>query len=189
MQTIAIGIFLSLSGAMNFQSQAENRQQQGQILSVCNLIAQRDKYDGKVVTVRGELKSGTEGSWLINATECDSRLVTKGVVWPNIVHLAYPNNRSSNPMDQADFAIDWGAEKRIGAWVLRSGFNPDRDHLIETFVGLFRTYPDLENRVSPNMQDGVRAGFGHLGAAPMQLLIKTRKDPSVVRRVRAPAEK
>jgi hypothetical protein len=162
------------------RSYAQSAKQPTWPLTVCDLITQRDSYDGKLVTVRGEVIGSPEGTWLDADPSCGYHLVTNGVVWPNTIALAYPNNRSKDPNNHADFGIDWNAEKQADAIVDRLGFRADTDHLYETFVGLFRTYTDLDKRVNPNMPDALRLGFGHLGAAPALLLIKTRKDPAVI---------
>jgi hypothetical protein len=161
-------------------SYAQNIQQQGKPISVCQLLTHREDYNGRLVTVRGEVKGSSESAWLEADPDCNYKLITRGVVWPSIVSLAYPNSRSKDPMDKADFGVDWRAEESEGAVVRKLGFNPDKDHLFETFVGLFRTHLDLDKRVNPNKQDWPRFGFGHLGTAPAQILTKTRRDPVVV---------
>lgn len=172
-----LAILLMLLGA--FTSYAQGKKQEDRPLSVCELIAHREEYNEKLVTVRGEVEVG-EGAWLDAGPDCKYQLVTKGVVWPIAIWLAYPNNRSIDPMDHADFGIDWRAEKAVNAIFTKLGFDPEKDHLYETFVGLFRTYLDLDKRVNPNHQDWPRLGFGHLNAAPAQLLMKIRKDLIVV---------
>jgi hypothetical protein len=54
----------------------------------------------------------------------------------------------------------------------------DRErHVVKaTFVGLLETRPDLEQLVGPKDQP---LGFGHLGAAPAQMLIKDIIDVAV----------
>jgi hypothetical protein len=157
---------------------------QERILSVCDLIIHREEYNGRIVTVRGPTQGSEEGSWLAAGDECTYALVTKGVAWPIAITLAFPNNKSKDPLDHADFAVDWTLEKGEAAAVRRmiqkGKFDPRSDHLEFTFVGLFRTYPDLEERVSPNIQNSARGGFGHMGAFPAKLLIKTRREPVVV---------
>jgi len=147
-------------------------------MSVCELVMHRLEYNGKIVTVRGEVKASQHGIWL--ESECASSLVTKGVTWPNAVFLRYPSTKSRIEADRADFSIDWGAEEKITAQIDRLGFDPTSDQLFETVTGLFRTYPDLQDRVSPNIQIAPRGGFGPDGYFPAQLIIKTRLAPEVI---------
>jgi hypothetical protein len=150
-------------------------------LSVCELIEHRMTYDRRVVTVRGEVKWGPHGDWLASSSVCQYKLTTKGVEWPAVIALAYPNNHSSDPDDHASFSVDWGAIAKDKEELRRAGFNPDSDRLYRTYVGLFITYPDLENRVNPGIRDFERLGFGPLPlGAPAELLIKGVVDPVVV---------
>ena len=150
-------------------------------LSVCELIEHRMTYDRRVVTVRGEVKWGPHGDWLASSSVCPYKLTTKGVEWPAVIALAYPNNHSSDPDDHASFSVDWGAIAKDKEELRRAGFNPDSDRLYRTYVGLFITYPDLENRVNPGIRDFERLGFGPLPlGAPAELLIKGVVDPVVV---------
>ena len=62
-------------------------------LSVCDLIARRDEYNGKMVEVRGLLAAGGHGPYLVPPDTCSYELTTRGVVWPNIINLVFPDNR------------------------------------------------------------------------------------------------
>src|SRR6266851_8484114 len=117
-------------------------------LSVCELVAHRSEYNGRLVTVRGEAKSGAHGGWLTASSECQYQLVTRGITWPNDIYLAYPDNRSRIEENHANFEIDWKSIQKAEEAVRRSGFNRQTDHIIETYVGRFVTYVDLENRVN-----------------------------------------
>jgi hypothetical protein len=98
-----------------------------------------------------------------------------------VIALAYPNNQSPNPDDHASFSVDWAAIARDKKDLRRAAFNPDSDRLYRTYVGLFVTDPELENRVNPGVRDFERLGFGPLGlGAPAELLIKEVMDPVVV---------
>ncbi len=150
-------------------------------LSICDLIEHRTTYNRRVVTVRGEVRWGPHGDWLSPSSGCRYKLTTKGVEWPALIALAYPNNESSNPDDHASFSVDWAAIAKDKEELHRSGFNADSDHLYRTYVGLFITYPDLENRVNPGIREFERLGFGPPGlGAPAELLIKAVMDPVVV---------
>ncbi len=153
-------------------------------LTVCELVAHREQYADRIVAVRGELRVEPHGLWLSADSDCKNRLVTNGVSWPNTIYLEYPNKASQDSTDHADFDVDWAAEKRVNSIVNQLGFDPKKDRLFETIVGMFRTYLHLENRVNPNLPQGSylrTLGFGPGGYAPAKLLIKTRLAPAVVR--------
>jgi hypothetical protein len=146
-------------------------------LSVCELITRRSDYAGRMVVVRGEVKAGGHGQYL-TASACEHRLATKGVVWPNIIYLTFPDNRSKEETFHADFQVDWRSVRLAEAQERRAAFNSDTDQLLETLTGLFVTYRNLEERVTPGV---LRLGFGPVGLeAPAQLLIKSIRDVVVV---------
>jgi hypothetical protein len=76
---------------------------------------------------------------------------------------------------------DWEAMRKADAKILE--MKPDRgaDIVMATYVGRFRTYGDLGKRADPSGRNPMRFGFGHLGAAPAELNIRTIKDVVVVR--------
>lgn len=154
-------------------------------LSVCELLSKRLQYSGKMVVVRGEVKPGGHGPYLIASADCGVALVTKGVTWPNVVNLAYPDNRSKLVEYHADFEMDWRSVEKAESEEKRQRFNPETDRIFKTFSGLFETFSDLENRVTPELPNAPKRGFGPLGLdAPAQLLIKNVRDVVVVREPR-----
>jgi len=145
------------------------------------LIVHRNEFDGKMVAVRGAVEGTDEGAWLRSSQNCKYKLVTRGITWPNVISLEYPNNESTNPADHVDFDVDWEAIYTVGVAVPK-GFNRKIDQIVKTYVGLFQTYPDLDSRVSSDKGDALKAGFGHLGGAPARILVKTVRDVAAVRR-------
>ncbi|PWU04126.1 MAG: hypothetical protein C5B51_17455 [Terriglobia bacterium] len=155
---------------------------QGTPLSTCELVSRRAELAGRIVTVRSEVKPGGHGPYLIAAPSCEYRLITRGVAWPNVVYLAYPDNKSRIESYHADFQVDWRSVARAEEEEKRQGFNPASDRIFKTFIGLLVTYSDLENRVTPEVPGAPKLGFGPVGLdAPAQLLIKSVGDVVVVR--------
>jgi hypothetical protein len=114
------------------------------------------------------------------SSECMYRLVTRGITWPNVIFLEYPNNRSPYDEDHADFQVDWKSIRKAEDAVGR-GLNTDRDKVIQTYVGRFVTYLDLEKRVNPGVAPEFMLGFGPVGLnAPAKFLIKSVLDVEVV---------
>ena len=151
-------------------------------LSVCDLIVRRTELDGRMVTVRGIVGGGGHGTFLRAQRSCAYELITRGVAWPNVVALTYPDNRSKIPADHANFKVDWGAIRRADNEAVRGGYDPKTNHEVATFIGLSITFSDLENRVTPGMPGALRLGFGpDLLGAPTQLLIKSINDVVIVK--------
>ena len=151
------------------------------LLSVCELIAHRNEFNGKMVGVRGAVEGTDEGAWLRSPQNCKYKLVTRGITWPNVISLEYPNNESTDPADRVDFEVDWKAINTVGI-AIPNGFNRKTDQIVKTYIGLFQTYSDLDSRVSSDKGDALKAGFGHLGGAPARILVKTVKDVAAIRR-------
>jgi hypothetical protein len=176
MQTMKLGILGVLTGLLYGQGSP------GGPLSICELVSRRAELAGRMVTVRGEVKAGGHGPYLIAPPSCGYRLITRGVAWPNVVYLAYPDNGSRIESYHADFQVDWRSVARAEEEEKHQGFNPASDRIFKTFTGLLVTYSDLENRVTPGAPGGPKLGFGPVGLdAPAQLLIKSVGDV-VVRR-------
>lgn len=171
LNTVTIGI-LSAQGA----------KQQIAPLSVCELVANRNQYNGQMVVVRGEVRTGGHGSYLAASSSCHYRLLTRGVEWENFVFLELPSSESEKA-DHARYRVDWKSIQRAHETVARAAFNSDTDSIIETYLGLFVTYTDLENRVSPGIPGAIRLGFGPVGLeAPAKLRIESVKDVVVAHR-------
>jgi hypothetical protein len=134
-----------------------------------------------MVAVRAVVVPGGHGPYLTPLDECAYRLVTRGVVWPNIISLVCPNNQSPDVNDHAPFKLDRRAIEAEEAHVRTAGYELGLDVEVATYVGLFETHLDLEKRVSPDIPGALRVGFGPAGLdAPAQLVIKTVKDVSVI---------
>lgn len=151
-------------------------------VTVCDALTSRLQYSGHIIAIRGQVKPGGHGAYMAPASGCSHELTTRGVVWPNIINLAFANNRSPIEADHASFSPDFRAIRAADKYLATSGFRPGVDIEIATYVGLFVTYPDLEKRVTPGVAGALRLGFGPAGmGAPAQLLIKTIEDVAMIR--------
>ena len=151
-------------------------------LSVCDAVAKRAEYAGQMVAIRGQVAAGGHGPYMVAASTCSYELVTKGVVWPNIINLVYPNNRSRDTALHAPFLLDAKAIRQADEYLRKEDYRPDVDVEFATYVGLLATFSDLDNRVSPGIPGALRLGFGPAGmGAPVQLVIKTIEDVSIIK--------
>jgi len=146
-------------------------------LSLCDLIARRSEYNGRMVAVRGRVAAGGHGPYLVAPGACSYELVTRGVVWPNIINVVFPDNRSPDVSAHAPFTLDRGALQALDDYFRNAHYQDGLDVAVATYVGYFVTYPDLDKRVSPGVPGALRLGFGPAGmGAPAQLVIKSIKD-------------
>lgn len=152
------------------------------MVTVCQALANPQKYNGRVIALRGIYESDVDAGGLAGVG-CDPTLVTAGYTWPSLIWLTGPTSRGA--LHKADFPPPDRAEyDRLAALLRKAGF--DR-HLYSptqmatvTFIGLFETYDDLSQHVR-STSDGLRGfGFGVEAAAPAQLLVKSISLDDVV---------
>jgi hypothetical protein len=148
----------------------------------------------RIISVRGEVKQGGHGPYLIAAPSCTFKLtttsttwpnglITPGATWPNVIWLQYANNKSGDESARAPFELDWISVRRAAGEERRQRYNPASDQLFETFTGLLVSYDALESRASASALIVKRPGFGPAGLdAPAKLLIKSIADVEVIRK-------
>ena len=152
-------------------------------VTVCDAIAKRSAYDGKVVAVRGRVAGGGHGISLVADGTCPYRLITRGVAWPTEIDLTIADKRfplgEDSPVER-----DMKAIRRRVEDLRKADYHYDTDLEITTFVGLFATYPDpeLERRANADLPGALRLGFGPPGlGAPAQLVYWALKDVTVIK--------
>ena len=150
----------------------------GNPLTVCEILKEPLKWDGQVVTVRDHTQGTDEGAWLAGK-ECRGIFVTNGhVVWPSMIALGTPSLPGN--LHSPDFTYDVDSERRVSAKGEELAKSVPWSCLVSTYTGLFETRRDwAAARVTyPNGTSKVR-GFGHLGAAPAQSLLRSADDIEV----------
>ena len=163
--------------AANGQPPAPKRSP-GNPLTVCELLKEPLKWDGQVVTVRDHGQGTDEGAWLVGK-ECPGIFVTNGhVVWPSMIALW----TSSLPghLHSPDFAYDVESERRVSDKAEKLAKRVPLSCVVSTYTGLFETRRDwaAATATHPNGTSKVR-GFGHLDAAPAELLVRSADDIEV----------
>jgi len=148
-------------------------------LSVCQALAQVEKYRGKMVSIRGvELSSRRHGSVLRDisgVTEC-SEVTQRGRTWPAAISLE-SSNRGDVEDGPAPFEPD--LRKLDDAERIMQGRNDLV--MVVTLRGLFRSRKGIKIIRSPQ---GWYAGNGYAqsGQYPALLVIKTVMEAGVVER-------
>jgi len=144
-------------------------------LSVCEVLANPLRFNGKQIDVRGYVTSTGEGTWLNG--DCKAHLVTDGFVWPDSIWITlFPD--PIEPLHEKTFATDMRALHELSertAEIVRLHGKECRFWI--TYEGLLETQPDLHLETVLDI-DGKRraAGFGHLAGAAAQLVVKTVRD-------------
>lgn len=138
-------------------------------LSVCALLKNPLAMNGKLVAVTGTLRA-YQGWWLYE-DQCSSRISVEGHTFENVIAVARP----TDPVRIHDVPFDTDEDSLVS---VTNAFGKDgtiHPRVSVTFVGLFETRADLK-LISPV---GSSRGFGHLGAAPAQLLLKECREVNV----------
>lgn len=152
-------------------------------ISVCDAIANRIKYQYRLVSVRGTLRSTPEGSWL-DAHDCKIDLKTRGYSWPTSIWIE-SDSRIYRQMG-LDFPYHKEVYQELGRQIRSLSKDPEREYVWLTYIGVLETDLDLESRVISYPSGYVMGfGFGHGGESPARLFVKAFEDLNVkVRPVR-----
>jgi hypothetical protein len=150
-------------------------------VSVCDLLAKMSEWNGQMVRFDAKIEKGTgeQGPW-INALDCPTKIKVGEVEFPNGLELTDPD--SPNRLHEVTFERD--LESRVEFRALLSRVDRKTEYIRGTVVGVFETQTPISRLVgfSKAWPKGFPLGFGHLGAAPAQILIKTTTNIRIEKR-------
>ncbi len=129
--------------------------------SVCELLENPLTFNGTLIAVKGFIQRN--GLWIYD-DQCPTRITVQGHTFENIIAI----NDATTPLRLHDVPFDTDDDSVA---LIGKTFGQDttmRADVSATLVGLFETRPGL-NLIAPN---GSSWGFGHLGRAPAELLLK-----------------
>jgi hypothetical protein len=153
-------------------------QQTPKTVTVCELLQDPTKYNGKTIALRGEYSVGGHGLYL-RGPDCDGLLITRGYRWPSSIWISLTREeyqqRSMRFEHLLDVQVEVGAVRERERQ--RRGKGATSEKVTVTFVGLFETREDLDSLVF-RRPDGslVGIGFRQVPGAPGQLFIDSVKD-------------
>jgi len=131
-----------------------------QIHTVCELLADPLTFNGKLIAVRGAIRGG---GWMFD-DQCLTHITVRGHSFQNLIAVRNPTDLTRIH----DVAFDRDDQSLALITKAFGESNDGHPRVVATLVGVFETRDQL-NLVAEN---GVSVGFGHLGAAPAQLLVK-----------------
>jgi hypothetical protein len=134
---------------------------QSRVVSVCDALSKRTEFNGKTISVRGVVAGSEEGAWLV-ARDCSYKLVEKGIEWRLIISLEYPESSTHESGGRIASKVDWEAMRKADAKIREMKPDREKDLVMATYVGTFRTYGDLGKRADPSGRNPMRFGLGIL---------------------------
>lgn len=164
-------------------------------VTVCEILSEPDAFRNRNVALLGRSVTTMEGSWL-SEDNCIKQLKTDDHIWENIVWIERSDETAPNPPSN-HFAVDPSALARKLERVRKTtGLSLVKDQILEfDKQGKLRTartretrqhweivFGRIETRANlrgPKGTGTARAwgnGFGHLNAAPVQIVIREKNS-------------
>lgn len=177
--TTPIVIALFLVVRVMAQDKSQDSPPEQRTLSVCDVLSSPMKYNGQLVTIRG-VSEGTEEGWWIGADKtCPNPLVTNSYAWPSIIWVQAVGGHEHNP--KAGLQTDQKALSKVDRDLRLMRIDPKTDRIWLSFTGVLETREFTPKDVGKADGQWRASGYGHLGSAPAQLLLKTVGDLHVER--------
>ncbi len=157
--------FISLMFAISVSGAEETT-----AVSVCDLLANPVRWEGKIIEVRAPIEA-VQDYW-VTGEACSARIVVKGTTF-FAGFVLRDNTSKSLTRKQVDFRWDSASVEQLNAALLEA--ETTKSHVRATVVGMFETVVPLDRLIDEHAPFKFR-GFGHMGGAPGQILVKTVKD-------------
>lgn len=165
---------------------AEAAQSSGATLltaTVCEVLAQPLKYDGHVIQIIGRVAGTDEGAWLVGDSCPGVFVSSERQVWPSTIFLTTPSATTlgRTRLHSVDFTFDFDSDRKQS-----QKYKELRRYMADrciqwTYTGLFETRTDWSKAEVKYPNGTTRVvGFGHLGEAPAQMILKSADNVSPI---------
>ena len=156
------------------------------LYSVCDILANPTFYAGRGIAVLGRLETTMEGVWL-SEDNCGTRVETEGYVWPNILWLGGEGTAPDPPLgllvlDRDTLSIKLAAVRRSTALKMQESLTYNSSDKkwgvrnVQQSWGVIYGRVEVQRKLRPQKGDALPRewgnGFGHLNAAPIQIVRK-----------------
>ena len=182
--TSRIGVVALLASMATLVASAQGDGKKEPVISVCEILSDPLRFDGKVVHIRARTRGTDEGSWFIDEN-CDGVFATDGYVWPSEIAMAPAPSliapRSQTYLHRVEFSFDFESSQRLTQKAQMLLLTVPVECLIVTYTGIFETRSDW-SKSKRVYSDGtwILLGFGHGGGAPGQLIPKSADDVEAI---------
>ncbi len=139
------------------------------VVTVCEVLADLGRFNGKSIIVIGKQSGTMEGSWLM--ADCEKELVTDGFTWDDSISLSYVRG-GGDPPPRLPAGFEWNtklvdAKRKQARRTGRPKLPPDYNYTWRAFFGRLETRLPLQTVRWGNGE--LRGyGFGHLNTSPAQ---------------------
>jgi hypothetical protein len=170
-----LALSLGLSAALLAQNGKETSHLS--VLTVCEILTGPLKYDGQLVRIRDVTRSTYEGVWFTE-DECPDVFITEGHAWPSLISLEMPGNPLQ--LHSVEFKYDFASLNRLRSKYKQLKRHVSDDCIAWTYTGVFETRKDWTGADAKTIDASRLRGFGHLNAAPGQLIVKSADDVTAI---------
>jgi len=135
-------------------------------ITVCEILRDHKLYNGNVVAVIGRFSGTEEGSWL-GDDNCELKLQTDRLTWPNLLWLEYD---PSLPPLSGNLHLNMDdVRTRLAELKQRPQSRPAKAGWVIVF-GRLEFPQELQTVVVAGRRRV--AGYGHMGTSPSQLVVR-----------------
>ena len=146
------------------------------LASLCELFQNHEKYNGKMVTIRGALNASLHGAVLVNK-QCSREARYKQFERGAAINLETPGGEVEPNEPSPDFEIDPKSQELLLELANKKSAAGDSILITIACTGLIRS---AENFRLEKTASGYKGnGFGHMGIYPIELVIKSIKNAKI----------
>lgn len=169
-QSVSVAITVIIVTAPSYGWAQQGTTDKEPRVTVCELLANMQKWNGRLVEVEGTFRSGTLYIW----DSCPTAITVKGHTFQNVIALADPSVRGV-----AVHKIPFQRDEASWARFIEATYSEalSGNSLVVTVVGVFETRLDVEQLIRG---DGLPWGFGEQNMAPAQLVVREVRDLKLV---------
>lgn len=132
------------------------------VITICELLDHLQSYRGKLVAIRGVYYYNK-----LEANDCAQSFVTGSHRWPSVLELS-DSQMAAELGERVGFTTDRVGWDNLDKTCIREGERGSRVEVWTTVVG------EVKARERYVMQNGsVAAGYGHLGALPAEIVVRS----------------
>jgi len=171
-----LALSLGLSAALFAQSGKKERSSLP-ILTVCEILSRPLEYDGQLIRIRDVMRGTEEGSWFAG-DDCPNAFAAEGYTFPSLIWPEIPGTLLQ--LHSVDFNYDLTSQNRLMPKYKQLKRYVSEDCIAWTYTGVFETRRNWAGAEAKTIDPGRLRGFGHLNAAPGQLLLKSADDVTAI---------